>query len=395
MKKISCLLLAVVILLSMAACQDPSDGTTSSTDDSTQSVQGGTENKKPDQEVMYAVSISQSAEPTHAEDGKLIFTYTYQNMRLTLPDQTAADKVIMDFFNRVDAFRTTANTTLEAAKKADHSSVNWIPYLCNTTYSPMRIDSNVLSLTGSNITYSGSAHPERVSVSANYDLTTGDVLTLGSIMTPQAEAQNFCQLVLEVLEQSKSELHLYDGYDAAVKQRFNREVSDDQAWYFTQNGLCFYFEPYEIAPYSSGLIVAEIPYNKLSGLLNDRYFPAERIAVGGELQITNEKPANTSGFTQIAEIVLDSNGQTIFLHTKGLLWDVAVAVGSWDSAGTAFTASYTALLSHTLSPGDAIMLQHIFDDPAVSVRVTYSNGKTDEVFYLKKNETDGSIILSK
>lgn len=394
MKKISCLLCTLILLFSMSGCHPPSAQTTPGTDDSAQTGSGSGD-FVPNQEPMYAVSVPTTTESVKAENGTLIFSYTHQTMALTLPDPDVARQIIVDFLNRVEAFRSTADATLDASKKADYNSANWIPYLCSTTYSPTRIDAGVLSLTGCNITFSGNAHPDRVSVSANYDLTTGDVLTLGSIMSSQASAQDFSRLVLDVLDQSKNQLYLYDGYESAVSQRFNQDVSKDQAWYFTPEGLCFYFEPYEIAPYSSGLIVAEIPYEKLSGLLNDRYFPAERVTAGGTVKIEGGDNIQLGDHPQIAEAVIDQSGQLVFLYTDGLLWDVEIAVGSWNSAGTEYTAAYTTLLCHTLSPGDAIRVQNIFDNADTALRLRFNTGNSEEVFYLKQNAKDGPIQLIK
>ena len=100
-------------------------------------------------------------------------------------------------------------------------------------------------------------------------------------------------------------------------------------------------------------------------------------------------------FSQIAEAVIDQSGQLIFLHTDGLLWDVKLTVGSWNSIGTQYTASYTALLCHTLSPGDALMVHNVFDDPDAALRLSFNTGESEEVFYLKQNEKGEPIQLTK
>lgn len=389
MKKIICLSTVLCMLLVFVGCKRPASPTTQPSISETESTTGS-----PQQEPMYAVAVPAESTPVTAEDGTLIFTYTRQHMMLTLPDPDVADKVIMDFLSRIDITRSTADATLAAAKNAyTTGTANWTPYLCSITYSPTRIDQGVLSLSGSNITYSGTSHPERISVSASYDLVTGDVLTLGSIMSAKAEAADFCQLVLDVLEPSKKELYLYEGYEATVRQRFTRDVSRDEDWYFTQTGLCFYFAPYEIAPYSSGVIVAEIPYENLSGLLHDSYFPPERITAGGTVQVTTMEKTDSTSFSQIAEIALDPNAQMVFLHTEGLIWDVEITTGTWNSMSNEFTANYSPLLCHALSPGDAIMVQTQFTDTNPALRLTYSTGSATVVRYLAQK--DGTVQLVK
>lgn len=394
MKKYFCLLTASMLLFALAGCAKPSDDTTPGTTASPTGNLTGTVSYVPAQEPMYAVAVPAISENVTAEDGTVIFTYTHQSMILTLPDPDVADKVIIDFLGRIDATRSTADTTLASAKAAYSGPANWTPYLCSITYSPTRIDQGVLSLFGSNITYSGASHPERVCASASYDLVTGDVLTLGSIMSAQASTDDFCQLTLDALAEIKEEKYLYDGYEATVRQRFDRDESQDQDWYFSQTGLCFYFAPYEIAGYSSGVIVAEIPYDKLAGLLYDGYFPAERDTVGGTVQAIRLEDTNLDAFTQIAEGIIDADGEMVFLYTDGLVWDVQIEVGTWDAAGTEFTPAYTALFSHALSPGDAVMVQSLFSDTEPTLRLTYSTGTQTVTLYLTQSGKDGSILFT-
>lgn len=369
MKKILSLIICLSLLL--AGCAKPNTDETQTTPAITTQTTTEPTVILPQQEAMYAVSVPTISESSRAEDGTVIFSYTHQSMMLTLPDPDVANKVIIDFLSRIDAGASNVDTLLAAAKANYNGASDWTPYLYNLTYSPMRMDQSVLSLFGNCVTYSGASHPERVSTSASYDLVTGDVLTLGSIMSAQATTEGFCDLVLEELGKVKEEKFLYDGYENTVRQRFSMDESQDQDWYFSTEGLCFYFVPYEIAPYSSGVIIAQIPYSKLTGLLYDGYFPAERETTSGTIQTTILDETDTTQFTQIAELVLDPEGEMVFLHTSGIAWDVKIEYGAWNTSGAVFTPVYTALYSSTLSPGDAIMIQ---SDELSALRLSYFDG---------------------
>ena len=345
----------------------------------------------PQQEAMYAVSVPTNTETTRAEDGTVIFSHTHQGISLTLPEPEVAEKVKADFRSRIDKGAETANKLLSAAMADYNNSENWTPYLYNITYSPMRMDQGVLSLYGNCITYSGASHPDRLSTSANYDLVTGDILTLGSIMSAEATPEDFCELVLNKLNEIKDEKYLIEGYEETVKQRFSKDESLNQDWYFSTDGLCFYFAPYVIAPYSSGVIVAEIPYAELTGLLYDGYFPAERENAAGTIQITTLDETDTTQFTQIAELILDTDGEMVFLHIDGIVWDVKIEYGAWDTANTTFSPVYTALFSGSLSPGDAIMLQ---TNEFASLRLTYSNGEDTIIQHFTQTEDGIDLALN-
>ncbi len=302
------------------------------------------------QQHMAAVSVPAITENLTSADGTILFQYTYQNMSLILQDPEVADKVIIDFLNRIDSTRSLAEETSQIAQKAYDGSDNWVPYLYHVTYNPTRIDHDVLSLFGTNVLYSGAFHPERTCISASYDLVTGDVLTLASIMDVSAAADDFCQLVLEGLSEMSEGDYLYENYADTVKERFMTDASQDEAWYFSQSGLCFYFAPYEIAPYSSGVISVEIPYEKLTGLIHDAYFPAERDASEGVVNVTAFEDAELTAFSQIAEIVESKDGKMYLAYTDASVQDVRIMVS--DAA-----SSYTIFAAYGLTPGDAIMVQ--------------------------------------
>lgn len=390
MKKLISLLIVCSLLTSLSACKPQGPG--GATNPPTNPTEPN--NFKPGQETMFSVALPAVTKYGTAQDGTVLLSYTYQSMSLTHPDPDVADKVIRDFLSRVDATRSTAYSLYDAAKSAYAGNGNWNPYLLSITYNPTRIDQSVLSLFGSSITFNGTAHPEPNLAAANYDLLTGDILTLGSIMSANATKDDFIRLVLESLSKIEEESQLFGGYESSVRQRFNRNESTDQDFYFTSDGLCFYFEPYEIAPYTSGVIVAEIPYAKLAGIIYDGYFPAERDTVSSTISASKFAETDVTGFSQITEAILDTDGEMFFLYTDGLLWDVQLDVGTWDIAGTEFNKQYTALLSHALSPGDAIMIQSKFTDVMPVLRLTYRIGTMTVTKFISQSGEDGSILLT-
>lgn len=317
------------------------------------------------QQHMAAISVPAVTENLEAEDGTLLFQYTYQNMSLVLQDPDVAQKIIIDFLGRVDNTRKLADETAKLAQTSYDSSQNWIPYLYHVTYSPTRIDHSVLSLFGANALYSGAFHPDRTCISANYDLITGDVLTLASIMSATATADDFCELVLDGLTEMVEGNYLYENYADTVKQRFMTDTSQDEAWYFSQTGLCFFFAPYEIAPYSSGVISVELPYELLSGLLNDAYFPAERNSIAGTINTIPFENADLTQFSQIAEVIENPNGKMYLAYTDTAIQDVRIIISDVAS-------SYTIFAAYGLTPGDAVMVQ-TSDETAKRMILSYKS----------------------
>lgn len=371
MKKQLCFILAFCLTISFSGCLQADENPTQTSDNTTNTQQSTTEPTTEQQfrETMVAVSVPTITENTTDDDGTVLFQYTYQHMSLVLHKPAVADKIILEFLNRVDSTRRSAEDTANMAKNAYNGDKNWVPYLYHLTYSPMRIDHNVLSLFGNNVVFSGAGHPERTCISASYDLLTGDVLTLASIMAKDATLDDFSQLVLDGLAEMAEGDYLYENYANTVKNRFNVDASSDEAWYFTQTGLCFYFSPYEIAPYSSGVISVEIPYEKLQGLLHEDYFPSARGTAKGTVTVSAFDRVNLSDFSHIAEIITTKDSDMYMVQTDGSVQDVKIVLSDK-------TSNYTIFAAYNLSKGEGIMIQ-ADKDLMQNMKLTYkSNGET-------------------
>ncbi len=382
MKKYIAILLVLAMLFTLSACRKKQPAPTETTDNNNTNTESQDANPEDntDGEIieftdMVAVSVPAVTESTKASDGTVLFQYTYQNMSLVLNNEEISEKIILNFLNRVDSTRIPSDSIKESAKSAYNASKDWIPYLYSITYSPMRIDGNVLSLFGNHVIYNGAFHPDRTCVSASYDLQTGEALSLADIMDPQASLEGICQLVLDVLDKKETELSLDPGYEEIVKQRFKTDISHDEAWYFTKDALCFYFAPYEIAPYITGVVHAEIPYSSLKNIIKAEYLPARRAEVSGKLTVENFDVNKVEQFTRIAETVLNKDGDMYMVYTDDKVQDVKVTV-------TDTNISYTAFATYGLMPGDCIIVQA--DDAMLDkIEISYeSSGKQNFVVVL-------------
>lgn len=387
MKKCISFLLIFVILFSLTGCAtDPAPATKPT----------GTVplNESVPRPAMAAVSVNAITETISADDGTVICQYTHQSMSLTLQDPDVADKVIVDFLRRFDSTQDAAQSLMADAKAAySPNEEYWAPYLCSMLYDPVRIDPGVLSLYGTVVSHSGGAHPDQAGISANYDLLTGDVLTLASIMTPDATSDDFCRLTLDALAEVADELYLYDDYEDTVRKRFTQDPSTDEQWFFTNEGICFYFSPYEIAAYVSGIITAEIPYSKLTGIILDEYFPAEQAPGLGTITALDLQSTDLTRFDQITELIVDEGEQMVLLYTEGMVHDVRIEEVKWNEAGDEFILTHTAFATDCLAAGDAVMVEAHISDTLPNLRLTYRSGDRDISVYISKNQTDGSVVL--
>jgi len=379
MKKFICLFLAFVLVFSVAGCKknEPAPSQPAATPPADI---GGPVAQKP----LIAVSMPVITEQFKAESGAVLCNYIYQEMSLFFADPEIADKVYINFLNRVDATRVIADQLYADANAAYSGPDFWTPYLCQYTYEPKRIDQSVLSMLGTYATYSGGARPEAVFLSLNYDLITGDVLSLSNILSEGASIDRLSDLVIAALDAQKEEKFLDDNFAETVKNNLSDGSGLYDAWYFTQSGLCFFFSPYEIAPYASGVIVAEIPYEKLTGIIKDDFFPAERDSATGTLLCQSFSVDNSEKFTKFAEIIADKDGEQSFIYTDKAIYDLRIERGTWSASGETFNPQHTILAAASLTPGDAVYIQAKLPEGKSDLRITYTTDSGTVSVFLQK-----------
>lgn len=301
------------------------------------------------QPVVYdlptsAIMLTQQAEQSKDDNGSVYFTYLYPNVRLFLEKESVSQAVTLDLLNRIDSTRAHANTVREDALNAGTSDSFY-----QVQYTPSRIDSVILSLAGEVTSYTGGAHPNSACVGITYDLMTGKALTLGDVLTEACTAEVLCRMVVDLLGGRSDELVLYADFSLSVEERFSGNYLADECWYLSRDGLCFTFEPYELGPYSAGIVTAEIPYSMLIGYLNDAYFPTERIGAQGTLLMEAWEEAALDPFTSQIEVNVHPGEDALVIHTQGLIYDIIITTPEPNST--------VLFMADQLTPGSAIVLR--------------------------------------
>lgn len=376
MKKSLTILLCLCLLASIAGCAAPASPATEPPAQPSDPTPGTapTQPSEPapvvHQSPLIAIALPLHKETELSDDGtKELFVYTYQDVYLTLPDAQVAETVTLELMNRIDATRPAAQNVLADAK----ANAGLRAYSYDVTYKPKRIDKGVLSLYGSQMIVSGAPHPNTVNVSVTYDLSSGNVLSFRDILTQEYSAPQLNACILEALKPQAD--NLYDYYESVVRERFEGDLNSVENWYLSDAGLCIYFSPYDIAPYASGTILAEIPYEKLGGILKDAYFPPERTEASGSIQVQSFSAADTSRYTQIAELKLGSEGEARLLSTDSMVYDVRIELAYGDANG--YYPITTLFAMEQMTAADAITVQGITSQPNTVLLVRYvRNGET-------------------
>lgn len=374
MKKLFAILISVCFLLSATGCsKDVPVSTTMSVPPTTTAPQEthATETTLP---IVYyeaplvAVSMPMVAWHETAADGTVLFSGVYQTMELTVQDPQVADAVVLEYINRVDAAVASAQTVADSASVDYSGQSNWVPYSCSITYNPVRLDDTILSLYGTQHIFDGSPRSASASISVTYDLLTGSALELKEVLIPNFSADRLAALITEALSDYAAQGSLYSDYAYVIEELFSTNRPIDN-WFLSGAGLCFYFAPYEIAPYSAGTVIAQVPYEKLSGMLKEAYFPAEQVSFSGSHVLSDMQETEVEKFSQFTELILTSGTSQYLLYSDGTLTNLRIDCGTWNNDGS-FSQEMTVFAAATLCITDAVMIQ-ADQQTLQSLRLTY------------------------
>ncbi len=357
MRRTISMLLCFCLLLSMAGCTQntPNQTTENQTSTTTTETEGALSPSTDFSAPLLAVSVPFVTDATEANDGNIIFTYTAQNIFLTYEDQDVAAAITLDYHNRLDFDNSYAPTVLQAAMNNYASQTDWQPYSYRVIVNPQRLDANLLSLYGTRVFFNGTPQSTISGFSMNYDLLTGKCLELRDVLVTTFSAEDLSSLINNALAASNQSSILFADYSFMVTDMFSTNTPVD-SWYLAEDGMHFFFAPMDIAPNNAGIIDVAIPYEKLTGILRNGYFPTEQIALIGTPVLQPFESVSTNRFAHMTELVIDAQGNEYLLYTDGALQNVRIESGIYNDDGS-FAPDGTVFAAATICSSDALMLQ--------------------------------------
>lgn len=112
--------------------------------------------------------------------------------------------------------------------------------------------------------YTGGAHGMYNQTYLNADTRTGDLIDEDRLFK-QDTKQNLTKLIKELLPLQKNS----SGDPVTLLEPDN--VSPNNNFYFSKIGVVYVFNPYEVAPYSDGIIQVEIPFERIKDMIAPEY----------------------------------------------------------------------------------------------------------------------------
>jgi len=129
---------------------------------------------------------------------------------------------------------------------------------------PEFTNTKIISYSVSNINFLGGAHPNSNLVYLNFDRQNGRLLELSDLFSPGYEPK-LNELVNSHFRKSKN----YKPEDDLTDKTglFENNISFNNNFGLLKEGIRFYYNPYEIAPYAAGPFEVLIPYSELQEII--------------------------------------------------------------------------------------------------------------------------------
>lgn len=116
-------------------------------------------------------------------------------------------------------------------------------------------------------TYTGGAHGNGFSKTVIIDRNSGRVLRLTDFIKDTQELNKIAESEFRILYDLNSE----ESINEAGFWFENDQFQLNENFSFTESHMCFFYNSYEIAPYSGGPTLLEVPIEKIRHLLNEKF----------------------------------------------------------------------------------------------------------------------------
>ena len=155
-----------------------------------------------------------------------------------------------------------------------------VPYTIQNQCCVRRADETAVSFLYSDYSYAGGVHGGTIVSSGNYDVKTGKEIVLADIVKDQDG-------LVEALKKELLDKYGEDTFFPEMPETLAKEVRQEDdlnlTWVLEPQGVSFFFSPYEIGPYASGVLCATLPYISYGGLFTENFRPAETAGFGMEM----------------------------------------------------------------------------------------------------------------
>lgn len=331
-----------------------------------------------------------------ADDGTVYLSKSYSYPVVTIEgNDAAAEKINADIQSRVDSFME-ATEIEEWAKEsydeaiASDSEYPFLAYSDDMTIAPQRADSNVISFTISNYSFTGGAHGNYGIGAVNYNAKTGENISFADLSDDPAAFHEDTLAYNQKLAQTDTYQERMFSPDLISDGTLESVLYADDVWYLAPYGLVFMSNPYALGPYAAGLIEFIIPYSDLAGMgFNASYAYTDRLILQLQDQETYHIDLNGDSQEDSVQFRLESIENTD--GTYGSLLHLTVNDTDFSQDGNDAVQDYLS----SINWGEYMLYDLNVDDNYTELVVLSGVNEDDDFVYyshLFRYTKDGDLL---
>lgn len=323
------------------------------------------------------------------EGTKLILTFSYDMPRVNAPArQEAMAKINETLATQEEIYYTGDNyseglsgySDMLTAAEDNYAYVmqnqsTGLPLEFSSTRTARigRVSENVLSLVFTDYVYSGGAHGMYGDEAYNFDMNTGELLTLEALSNDYQVFSDFLvQSMLNLAEQDTdgyySERLSEDFVNADNRVEAFRGLLRPGSWYFDKDGLVFFSSLGEFGPYAAGLVEFHIPYADLEGRIDPQWLNSNTRSGEGSLRVCPMRELEGGSIDIVDKLTVSADGEELGLVVEGSIYDVTIASAYYADR---FYENHQLWAANVLSDC-ALQLQTVVPEGLPNLMISYS-----------------------
>ena len=317
-----------------------------------------------------------------SDDGTTYYRQSLGTATVSSKDERAAERINSSLAELYVRFGADAEYTKRVAEDQTDGEQIALSYYCAP--SVMRCDTRVLSAVFDVSQDIGGIHADSTRTSRSYNADNGSLLSLADIAKNEEQLKTFIKNYVIGLAAGDDYKEggvsiLFDDFESTI----NDLVDAGANWYFSDGGLVFYANPYDIAPYSRGVLLFEIPYSALEEFIDEGFMPVEYEGENGMLLADDGDKLDRSSLNILGTVTVDEDGQSVVLSAEETVYNVKI-----------YTSGRMLWQRNYLTTGEGVEVKSFIPDAQPSIAVSYELADGTEIVRgIFQSGKDGSILL--
>lgn len=328
------------------------------------------------------VSYGFEDEELKSDDGTTYYRQSLGTATVSSKDERAAERINSSLAELYVRFGVDAEYTRRVAEDQTDGEQIALSYYCAPSVT--RCDTRVLSAVFDVSQDIGGIHADSTRTSRSYNADNGSLLTLADIAKNEEQLKTFIKNYVIGLAAGDDYKEggvsiLFDDFESTI----NDLVDAGANWYFSDGGLVFYANPYDIAPYSRGVLLFEIPYSALEEFIDEGFMPVEYEGENGMLLADDGDKLDRSSLNILGTVTVDEDGQSVVLSAEETVYNVKI-----------YTSGRMLWQRNYLTTGEGVEVKSFIPDAQPSIAVSYELADGTEIVRgIFQSGKDGSILL--